>query len=67
MASTHLIEYSENRELSGSFHLTTTELLVTFSIVKLVGGLGTEIKKIYFIHFSRKTVEIIKIKDSKNN
>jgi hypothetical protein len=38
----NLIEYSENIESRGFSHLTVTELLVTFSIVRFLGGRGSE-------------------------
>jgi hypothetical protein len=39
------MEYSENTESSGGSQRTRTELLVTFSIVRFLGGCGTETKK----------------------
>lgn len=40
--STYLMEYSENMESIGGSQCTSTELLVTFSIVRFRGGCGTE-------------------------
>jgi hypothetical protein len=42
LISTYLMEYSENMESSGGSQRTSTELLVTFSIVRFWGGCGTE-------------------------
>lgn len=38
------MEYSEYRESNGGSQCTRTELLVTFSIVRFLGGRGTETK-----------------------
>jgi hypothetical protein len=42
---TYLMEYSEYRESNGGSQCTRTELLVTFSIVRFLGGRGTETKQ----------------------
>jgi len=42
---TYLMEYSEYMESNGGSQCTRTELLVTFSIVRFLGGCGTETKK----------------------
>jgi hypothetical protein len=46
---TYLMEYSENMESSGGSQWTRTELLVTFSIVRFLGGCGTETKEKYVV------------------
>jgi hypothetical protein len=40
--TTYLMEYSEYMESNGGSQCTRTELLVTFSIVRFLGGCGTE-------------------------
>jgi hypothetical protein len=42
---TYLMEYSEYMESNGGSQCTRTELLVTFSIVRFLGGCGTETNK----------------------
>jgi hypothetical protein len=43
--STYLMEYSEYVESSGGSQRTSTELLVTFSMVRFLGECGTETQK----------------------
>jgi hypothetical protein len=45
LISTNLMEYSENMESSGGSQRTSTELLVIFSMVRFLGGCGTETQK----------------------